>query len=121
MKKKRFKTLRIVLIVFIFLIIAAVASLSLFANKALKAAIETAGIKALKVNVNLDKAALSIPNGSISLYNLMIDNPEGYQHKKFLELKQANIKVDIKSLLTEIVDIESIKLDGAKVVFEQKQ
>ena len=50
----------------------------------------------------------------------MINNPPGYQHEKLLELSQANITVDTRSLLSDTVNIKEIKLDGAKVVLEQR-
>lgn len=112
--------MRIILLVFALIIISVILAIGLFADKALKIAIDTAGTKALNVKVNVDKAALSILQGKISLLNLIVDNPQGYQHKQLLVLKQADIKVDTKSLLNEVINIEKIKLDGAKVVFEQR-
>ena len=120
MKKKKFKILRIVLLIVLIFIVSVIFALGLFADKALKVAIDTAGTKALKVKVNVDKAALSIFQGKLSLQNLQVDNPEGYQHKQLLDLKQADIKVDTKSLLSDTINIEEIKLDGTKVVFEQR-
>ena len=120
MKKKKFRIIRLILLLVALIVISVIFAPGLFANKALKIAIDTAGTKALTVKVNVDKVALSVLRGRISLHNLMVDNPEGYQHEKLLELKQGDVKVINKSLLTETVDIEKIKLDGTKVVFEQR-
>lgn len=120
MKKNFFKIIRSAIVIIFVLIILIIIAVELLAGKALKIAIETEGTKALTVPVNIDKAALSFLQSSISLQNLVVDNPEGYQHKKLLELKQGDIKVDIKSLLSEAVNIEYIKLDGTKIVFEQR-
>ena len=120
MKKKKFRILRLVFLVIAFLLISVIFAPGLFADRAIKMAIQSAGTKALTVKVNLDKVALSILQGRISLYNLQVDNPEGYQHEKLLELKKAEVKIATRSLLNEVVEIENIKLDGTKVVFEQR-
>ena len=120
MKKKRFKIVRIIILAIAFIIITTIVAPGLFVNKAIKIAIEKAGTKALTVDVNLDRADLSALRGKISLHDLIVDNPQGYQHETLLELNQANIQVDTKSLLSDEVYIENIILDGIKIVFEQK-
>jgi hypothetical protein len=58
--------------------------------------------------------------GKLALQNLLINNPPGYQHDKLLELKNAEIEVEVKSLLSDVVNIKEIKLDGVNVVIEQR-
>ena len=118
--KKPLKILYIVFVVLIILIVAAFVIISLFADSAIKVAIETAGTKALNVGVSVDKVDLSILGGKIGFQNLIINNPPGYQHEKLLELNKADITVDTKSLLSDTVNINEINLDGIKVVFEQR-
>lgn len=118
--KKPLKILYLVFVVLLILVIAAFVIIGLFADSALKVAIETAGTKALNVGVSVEKVNLSILGGRLGFRNLIINNPTGYQHEKLLELSKADIKVDIKSLLTDTVNINKIELDGTKVVFEQR-
>lgn len=118
--KKPLKILYIVFVVLIILVVAAFVIISLFADSAIKVAIETAGTKALNVGVSVDKVDLSILGGKIGFQNLIINNPPGYQHEKLLELNKADITVDTKSLLSDTVNINEINLDGIKVVFEQR-
>ena len=118
--KKPLKVLSIILLVIVLLVVIAVVAVGLFADKALKAGIETAGTKALNVGVSVDNVDLSIMGGKIALGNLVIDNPPGYQHDKLLQLKNASVAVDVRSLLSDIVNIKEIKLDGAEVVLEQR-
>ncbi len=120
MKKKPFRVIRFVLLAIGFFILSGILAIGLFADKGLKMVVDSAGTQALNVRVHVDNASLSILKGRINLYNLIVDNPKGYQHKQFLDLKQADIKVDIKSLLSEAIDIEKIRLDGAKIVLEQR-
>jgi len=118
--KKPFKIVRIVLLVVVILVIVVAVAIHLFADRAVKIGIEKAGSKALNVGVKVQDVDLSILGGSIGLENLAIDNPPGYQHEKLLELKDAYVAVNIRSLLGDVVNITDIKLAGANLVLEQK-
>jgi len=119
MKKLR-KILYIFLVAIVILIIVAAAAVGLFANSALKIAIESAGTKALSVGVSVRDVNLSILGGRLAIANLMIDNPPGYQNERLLELGEANVTVDTKSLLSDVVNIKDIRLDGVSIVLEQR-
>jgi hypothetical protein len=118
--KKSLKILYIVLSVIVVLLIVIVIAVNLFADSAVKMAIESAGTKTLKVAVAVDSVNLSILGGKIGFKNLAVDNPPGYKHEKLLELGDAKIAVETGSLLTDIVNIKEIKLDGMNVVLEQR-
>ncbi len=118
--KKSGKVLLGIIIGIVILIAAALVLVNLFADRAVKAGIETAATKALNVGVSLDKANLSVMQGKLALQNLSIKNPPGYQHDKLLQLKDASVTVDVRSLLSDAVHVKEIKLDGAEVVMEQR-
>jgi len=118
--KTSLKTLRIVLLSILILVVVTVAAISLFADRALRMGVETAATRALNVGVSIADADLSIMSGKIGFENLVIDNPPGYQHDKLLELSDVRIKVDISSLLSDVVNIREIRLDGVNVVLEQR-
>jgi len=102
------------------ILIVVVIAINLFADSAVKMAIESAGSKTLQVPVAVDSVNLSILGGKIGFQNLVIDNPPGYKNEKLLELGQAKIAVQTGSLLTDIINIKDIQLDGISVVLEQK-
>ena len=118
--KKSLKILYTVLSVIAILLIIAVIAVNFFADSAVKMGIESAGTKALQVGVAVDNVDLSILGGKIGFQNLVIDNPPGYKNEKLLELGQAKIAVETGSLLTDIINIKDIQLDGVSVVLEQK-
>ncbi len=118
--KKTLKSLRVVLLAILILLLIAVVAVNLFAERAVKVGIETAATKTLNVGVSVGNVDLSIMAGKLTLKNLLINNPPGYQHDKLLELKNAKIEVDVKSLLSDVVKIREIKLDGVNVVLEQR-
>ncbi len=118
--KKPFKILYFCLAAILVILVIIVVAVGLFADSALRVAIETAGTKALNVGVTVGGVNLSILSGKLDFKDLKINNPPGYQHEKLLELSQANITVDTSSLLSDTVNIKDIRLDGAKVVLEQR-
>jgi len=118
--KKSLKIIYAVAAVIAVLLIVVVIAINLFADSAVKMAIESAGTKALQVGVAVDSVNLSILGGKIGFQNLVIDNPPGYEHKQLLELNEAKIAVEIGSLLTDIINIKDIRLDGVNMVLEQK-
>ncbi|MBN2183077.1 MAG: AsmA family protein [Sedimentisphaerales bacterium] len=105
--------------VFIALIVVVIIA-GIFADSALKIAIETAGTKALNVGVDVNEVDLSILSGKLGIRNLAINNPQGYKHQRLLELNRANITINTKSLLSDTVNIKNIKLDGIKITLEQR-
>jgi len=118
--KTPLKIVYIVLLVIVALLVLIIALVHLFGNQAVKAGIETAASKTLNVAVAVGDVDMSIMGGKLGLQNLVIDNPPDYQHEKMLELKSAKVAVEIMSLLSDVVKIKEIKLDGANVVLEQK-
>jgi len=119
MKKPR-KISRNILLVILIVILAAVAGVHLLAGYALKTGIEVGATRALNVGVSVGKASLSILGGKVGIGNLSVNNPPGYEHKKLLELKEASVKVEVMSLLGDVVKIRDIRLDGVTVVLEQR-
>lgn len=116
------KAPKILYIVFgvILVLIVVVLAVDIFADHALKLGIETAATKTLNVEVSVVDVDLAILAGKLGLNNLLINNPPGYQHDRLLELKDARISVNVKSLLSDAVNIREIKLDGVNLVLEQK-
>jgi len=118
------KILRKLIIIFLAAIvivaIAAAVLVNFLAERGVKYAIETAGTKALNVGVSVDDVDLSITRGKLILRGVSVKNPPGYQHDKLLKLDTAEIEIDVRSLLSDVVKIKAIKLDGAVVVVEQK-
>ncbi|MHC4395269.1 MAG: DUF748 domain-containing protein [Planctomycetota bacterium] len=119
MKKLR-KIAIIILSVIVVLVLIVVIAINLFGDRALKAGIEAAGSEALGVPVSVGDVDFSIFGGEVGLENLIIDNPPDYQYDKLLELGDARIKVNIRSLLGDTVNVEEIKLDGVNVTLEQR-
>lgn len=118
--KKMLKTVRTILLALLILVVVGVVAIALFAESILKSRIEAAASKTLGVEVSIGDVDISVLRGKLGLENLVIKNPERYEHDKLLELKDGRIEVAIRSLLGDVVNIREIKLDGMKLVLEQR-
>jgi hypothetical protein len=118
--KKPLKILRNIIIAILILVIVLLVIVHLYANRAIKWGIETAGSKTLGVGVTVQSAKLGITSGSLGLKGLIIDNPKEYQNPHMLELASGKVKVAVGSLLSNTIKIKQIKLDDVNVVLEQK-
>ncbi|MBC8481818.1 MAG: AsmA family protein [Planctomycetes bacterium] len=114
------KTLKKIIALIIILIAVVVVLFYLFAERALKISIEVGATKALNVGVSVDDVDLGLFAGKLSINELIINNPAGYQNKTFLKLGKADIKISTGSLLSDTVNIQSIKLDRINLTIEQK-
>jgi hypothetical protein len=104
----------------VLLAVLGVVAVSLLADNAAKMAVQAAGRKALDVPVTVEKADISILSGTMSLQNLTVANPPGYQRETLLDLDRGDIRMNTRSLLSDTVVIEEIELDGMDVHIEQK-
>jgi hypothetical protein len=118
--KRSLRILLSILLSLLLLIIIALIALCIFADRAVKTAIEVAGTQALNVGVTVSHVDLKALRGQITFNDLCIDNPAGYQHTQLLELKNAFIQVDTPSLLSETITIQRFNLDDILLVMEQK-
>ena len=111
--------LKIVVVIVVVLVVLVVA-IQLFGGAIVKAGVEKAGSKAMKVPVSVDNISFSLFGGTVSINDLAVGNPDGYKIKNLLELGDLHVKADIKSFLSDTARIEYIKLDNMTVSIEQK-
>jgi len=116
---KNLKILRLIVLVILVLIAVFMITVNFFADSAVKAGIESTATEALKVEVSVSDVDLSIVSGKLVLQNFSIGNPPVYQHDKLLVLKNTEIEVEAKSLLSDVVNIRQIRIDHIDVIIEQ--
>jgi len=116
---KNLKILRLILLAILVLIAVFMITVNLFVDRAVKAGIESTATEALKVEVGVSDVDLSIISGKLVLQNFSIGNPPAYQHDKLLVLRNTEIEVEAKSLLSDVVNIRQIRIDHVDVIIEQ--
>jgi uncharacterized protein involved in outer membrane biogenesis len=117
--KRGSKILRIVLLVILVLIFAVVVFVNFFANRAVRVGIESVAAKALNIGITVDNVDLSMIRGKLVLQNLSIVNPPAYKHDELLILKNTEIEVEPKSLLSDVVNVKQIRINDVDVIIEQ--
>lgn len=120
MKIKPVKIISTILIILLCIIIIAVIAIGVFGDKAVKVAVETGASSVLKDGVTLEKASLGILAGKLTLKDLIVKNPPDYNHPNLITMGTTHVDVDIKSLLGDTVNIETMKLDSIDLFIEQK-
>lgn len=114
------KIIKFVLIGILFLIIVLAILFKFFGEKAMIAGAETAGTKALGVAVNIDGLSLGLTSGSGDIKGLSIANPAGFNNPYLMKMDQGQVKVNLKSVLSDEIVIEKVYLDNLHITFEQK-
>lgn len=109
-----------ILVVLLLLVLVVVLAVNIFGNRALKLAVQTGASKALGVNVQVQDITLAVFAGKLSINGLQIDNPKDYANPHLLTVGNAFVAVNVKSLLTDIIEIERIQLDNIALTIEQK-
>jgi len=117
--KRKSKILRVVLPVILVLIFAVVLFVNFFADRAVRVGIESVAAKALNIGIAVDDVDLSMIRGKLVLQNLSIVNPPAYKHDELLILKNTEIEVEPKSLLSDVVNIKQIRINYVDVIIEQ--
>lgn len=119
--KKTGRKIGIIAATVLIIFVVAIVLVHSFGGRALKYGIETVGSKTMNVEVTLEDVSFSIMGGWLKLTNLKVANPEGYEHEYLLELGSGEVDLSIKSLLSDTIIVESIKLDNVSLVIEQKE
>lgn len=95
------------------------AGLELSLNRIVRTAVNAAGPAALGVPVTLRGADVSLMRGRAALTGLHVGNPAGYKTDGLLDLGSIAVKVDLSSLLSDVVHVEEIAIDGLVVTYEK--
>lgn len=83
-------------------------------------AIEVVGTRMLGTNVTVSSVALSPFNGAGSITDLRIENPEGFDADYIFELGYVAINLDLNSLLTDVIEIQSITIAQPVITYETR-
>ncbi|MEM9914565.1 MAG: hypothetical protein AAF911_06370 [Planctomycetota bacterium] len=108
-------------LVLVALVLVGVVVLYFSLNGIIKNVVETQGTKATGVATTLDSVNLNPFGGALSLNQFDLANPEGFSEAKLFSFGEADVQVQIGSLLggDEIV-VPKFNLDGATVLIELK-
>lgn len=104
------------------LVIIAVIAIVVVANNLggiIKSGINDHGASVVGVPVSVSDVAINFLDGSASISDLHVGNPEGFSQSNAFELKRIDVELDLMSLTQPVVIIKRISIDGAQVFAEQ--
>jgi hypothetical protein len=100
------------------LLVVAVVVVGLSLDGIVKRGVETFGPKFTKVDVKLEKVALSICSGSGSISGLVVGNPEGFKTQQAISVGTASLSLSPGSLLSSKIVIKSVKVEAPEITLE---
>ena len=88
-------------------------------DRIVRTAVNAAGPATLGVPVTLQDADISLVRGRAALTGLHVGNPEGYKTDGLLDLGAVSVKIDRSSLLSDVIVIKEIAVEGLVVTYEK--
>ena len=104
-------------VVVVLLLVAVVVATSNL-GKIVKFGVEKGGTLVLGVPTQLERATVSVRNGTVGLDGLTIGSPQGFKEPTMFELGRMQATVDIGSLRKEEIVVREVVIDGAKITLE---
>ncbi len=105
---------RTVLVLVVLLILAGVGGY-FYMDAIARHAVERGGAYATGVPTSVDAVNIKPTAGQVTLHDLTVDNPEGFEREHFLSLDQGEVAVAIGSLMKDEVVIPRLHLKGVKL------
>lgn len=84
-----------------------------------KAGIERGSTHAMGVPTTLNSADVKIMAGEFDMSGLTVSNPEGFDTPHFLSLRDGGVSVQLRSLMSDVVELPTLNLDGITVYLQR--
>jgi len=81
-------------------------------------AIEVAGSRALQTEVTVESVSLSPLSGKGSISAMVVANPAGFSAANAFELGEISVALNLRSLGSEQIEVESIIIDSPLITYE---
>lgn len=102
------------------LVVAGGGAVYFYLDGLVKSGIEVVGTEVLGSEVTVGAVSISPLNGSGSITDLRIRNPEGYRADSIFELGFIDLNVDINSLFSDVVVVNSITIAQPVITYETR-
>lgn len=109
----------IVTIIMVVILTAFVIFLMVFSlDKIVTMAVEKYGSEALQAEVTLEDANINVGTGKGILKGIKIANPAGFQSPTLIQVEQATVALDIRTLLRKTVVIRNVEILKPRFTYE---
>lgn len=120
-KKKAKKIIRKILKIFAWtaaIIAALLIVLLCFRDSIIKSCVTGIGSWVTSSEITLENFETSLLNGEVKIINLQIANPKGYAKPHLLSLESFYLKINVASLFSDTINVETVDVSGLHVVGE---
>jgi len=80
--------------------------------------IEDVGSDVLKTKVSVAGVSISLKEGKATIKGLTIANPDGYSSANLFTMEGIEVDLDLRSLSSDVLVIESVLIQNPQIVFE---
>lgn len=87
-------------------------------NSIIKGGVEKIGPRITQTDVKLESANISPFSGSGELRGLLVGNPSGYNTPSAIKVGDVKVSINVKSVLSTVVIVDSIAVEAPEVTFE---
>jgi uncharacterized protein involved in outer membrane biogenesis len=105
-------------VAFVVLAIIGLIAIFLSINTIVTKGVNTIGPKVTQTDVRLENANISPFSGSGELHGLFVGNPSGFKTPSAVKVSDVKVAVNVKSLLSNVVVVDSVMIDSPEVTFE---
>lgn len=84
----------------------------------IQSAVTTYGPKATGTEVTLEKVTVSLLGGHAGMSGLTVGNPAGFKSGYAFKVGGMDVSIDMNSLLSDVIHIREIRIDGADLIYE---
>ena len=109
-----------ILISVVFLLLLVGGGLFFYLDSIVKSGIELVGSSVLGTAVTVDSVSISPLSGQGSISGLRVENPEGFDSQYAFELDSVLVSINVNSVFTDAVEIESITIMQPIITYETK-
>lgn len=102
------------------IILGTVLAIGMTIDGIVESGIEDSGSDLLKTEVEVDDIDISVFGSSADMDGFIVYNPEGFTDRAAISLNEIEIDLDVKSLLTDQILINKIRVKNPEILFEQK-
>jgi len=102
------------------IILGTVLAVGMTIDGIVESGIEDSGSDLLKTEVEVDDIDISVFGSSADMDGFIVYNPEGFTDGAAISLNEIEIDLDVKSLLTDQILINKIRVKNPEIFFEQK-
>ncbi len=117
LERKKRRIVRIVLWVVIVLVVLLAAAV-LVRDMIIETAIRKVGSQATGTTVEVGSFSSSLLRGRVELAGLRVANPPGYRNPDAIVFDRIVVQVRPGSLLSDVIEVDEIRVDGMRVDFE---